>query len=54
MVRLNKAPSDFGTSRMRDSFLRQFVEQGTGSELLSGLTSDSQEEDAEVLLPWQP
>lgn len=29
MVHLNKLPSEFSTSRMRDSFMRQFLEQGS-------------------------
>ena len=35
MVYVTKLPSEFSTSKMRDSFLRQFVDQGGEFELLA-------------------
>ena len=40
MVQLHKIPSEFATSRMRDSFMRQFIEQGSdGYEFTLGAES---------------
>ena len=44
MVHLHKIPSEFGIARMRDSFLRQFIEQGTETELFMNSVKDSQED----------
>ena len=33
MVRLNKIPSEFDISAMRDSFMRQFIDQRADTEL---------------------
>lgn len=41
MVRLNKLPSEFSTSRMRDSFMRQFLEQGIDRGIGRGSTKEN-------------
>lgn len=41
MVRLTRISSDFNIAKMRDSFMRQFMEQASDSDLLSGPKSDS-------------
>ena len=35
MVRVTRLPGEFSTSKMRDSFLRQFVDQGNEFEMLA-------------------
>ena len=35
MVRVTRLPGEFNTSKMRDSFLRQFVDQGSDFEMLA-------------------
>ena len=40
MVRLTRISSDFNIAKMRDSFMRQFMEQVGDSDLLSGPKSD--------------
>ncbi len=42
MVRLTRISSDFNIAKMRDSFMRQFVEQGGESD------SSNKEEEEEV------
>ena len=41
MVQLNKLPSEFITSRMRDSFMRQFLEQGNDRGIGRGSTNEN-------------
>ena len=36
MVRLYRVPGEFNTSKMRDSFMRQFVEQGGDPDVMMG------------------
>ena len=40
MVRLTRISSDFNIAKMRDSFMRQFMEQAGDGDLLSGPKSD--------------
>ena len=40
MVRLTRISSDFNIAKMRDSFMRHFMEQVGDSDLLSGPKSD--------------
>ena len=50
MVRVTKIPSEFLVSRMRESMMRQFVEQGVdvGLEATSGGNGGSQEDVATI------
>ena len=41
MVRLHRVPNEFNTSKMRDSFMRQFVEQGSENNVMIGALEDS-------------
>lgn len=52
MAHLHKIPSEFSTSRMRDSFIRQFIEQGGDPDLLTMAigASDNNDEKAEAVL----
>lgn len=44
MVHLHRIPSEFGITRMRDSLMRQFVDQATDSPLEIKLRSISEDD----------
>ena len=50
MVRLARIPSEFNTAKVRDSFMRQFVDPSISPDIIIGPNSKEVEEDRKALL----